>query len=308
MLIVEFLLVVALIGAEAAAEPPPVVQALYLGPRILDMRGEVDAEVQERVFRFAEQGLINGIVLDIKHEDGRVLSLAATERARRYGAVKGQAGAGVIEFLEEARRRGIWLIGRVTAFKDIVAYHHVEPHQRLSREDCDWRTCWLAPHSRSAREYVIEIATAAAPYFDEIMFDYVRYPDDHIFASASRREAAVTAFAREACAAIREVGAQVSFAVFAGVAVWRGEQGIGQTATMPGCADTVSPMVYPSHEGVERLGVDRLVAAAAERWGGHRLRPWYEFHNHGRQISSGEPYAEAGWLIWDPKGYALEQW
>lgn len=310
MLFVELLIVIALIGADPAVDPPvapPVVRALYLGPRVLDMYGEIDPEVQQKVFDLADEGKINGIVFDVKHEDGRVLSLAATDQAVAFKAVDERSGTGLPAFLEEAGRRGIWRIGRVTAFKDIIAYHSMAWH-RLEYPGCDWHTCWIAPHSRSARSYVIEIAVEAAPYFDEIMFDYVRYPLHYLYASPDRRVKAVKNFASEACEAVRAAGAHVSFTLFGGVAIWQGEQGIGQTVEMPGCADTVSPMIYPSHEGVERAGVDRLVAAAAQHWGGHRLRPWYEYHDHESQISSGEPYADAGWILWDPAGHALSRW
>ncbi len=308
MLFVEFLLVVALLGADAHLQPPPVVHALYLGPRVLDRHGEVDSDMEQRVFELAEAGQINGIVLDVKHEDGRVLSFAATDRARSFGAVAGQAGKGVLDFLQEARSRGIWVIGRVTAFKDIIAYHQMGHWHRLNRPGCDWQTCWIAPHSAEASSYIIEIGAAAAPYFDEIMFDYVRYPHDYRYAWPSRRVDAILDFAEEACSAVREAGAQVSFTLFGGVPVWPDDQGIGQTVSMPSCANTVSPMIYPSHEGVERVGVERLVAAAAEHWGGYRLRPWYEYHNYESQIASGKPYADAGWILWDPSGHALTHW
>lgn len=306
MLFAEFLLVAALIGADV--NPPPVVRALYLGPRVLDVGGEFDSNVAQRVFALVDADRINGIVFDVKHEDGRVLPFAATDLAERFGAVDEQAGDGVMEFIQEARGRGIWVIGRVTAFKDQIAYWNLTHWDRLSRDGCDWQTCWLAPHSKVAQSYIIQIAAAAAPYVDEIMFDYVRYPSDHRYAWPERRARAITEFAREACEAVRAAGAHVSFALFGGVAMWAGEQGIGQTVETPGCADTVSPMIYPSHEGVESLGVDRLVAAAAEQWGGHRLRPWYEYHDHESQISSGKPYADAGWILWDPTGYALKRW
>lgn len=310
MLFAELLVVIALLGVEPAVDPPvapPVVHALYLGPRVLDMYGEIAPEVQQKVFDLADEGKINGIVFDVKHEDGRVLSFAATDRAVLYKAVDERAGAGIPEFLEEAGRRGIWRIGRVTAFKDVIAYRSMSSH-RLEYLGCDWRTCWIAPHSQDARSYIIEIAAEAAPYFDEIMFDYVRYPLHYVYAWPDRRVNALKIFASEACEAVREAGAHVSFTLFGGVAIWSGDQGIGQTVEMPGCADTVSPMIYPSHDGVERAGVDRLVAAAARQWGGYRLRPWYEYHDHESQISSGEPYADAGWILWDPTGHALDHW
>ena len=78
---------------------------------------------------------------------------------------------------------GLYLIGRVVTFQDPVVSER-RPGLALHNPDGSvWHTRgglgWLNPYDRRVWDYDVAIATAAARAgFDEIQFDYVRFPSD----------------------------------------------------------------------------------------------------------------------------------
>ena len=121
---------------------------------------------------------------------------------------------------------------------------------------------WTNPYDRRVWKYNVDVAEAAAKAgFDEIMFDYVRFPSDGDVASAvyrnkaslAKREA-IPAFLRYASRRLEPYGVRVSAAVF-GLSAAR-DLGIGQLPRrMAPYLDTVYAMTYPSLFGQGELGL-----------------------------------------------------
>ena len=154
---------------------------------------------------------------------------------------------------------GLYLIGRVVTFQDPVLSER-RPGLALHNPDGSvWHTRgglgWLNPYDRRVWHYDVAVAEAAARAgFDEIQFDYVRFPSDGDVSSirypvrtARRRRRGRS---RGSCALPRglssKLGARVSVDVF-GLAATR-DLGIGQKPRrLAKYVDAVYPMVYPSH-------------------------------------------------------------
>src|SRR5262249_26468523 len=125
---------------------------------------------------------LNTVEVDLKDENGNVSfvngapAIALHDRAARtYFDPKHVAA--------QAHKAGIYLIGRVVSFEDpITAVAH--PELAVHRSDGSiWKTGggpgWLNPYSREAWRYDVDVAVAAAKAgFDEIQFDYARFPSD----------------------------------------------------------------------------------------------------------------------------------
>jgi len=121
---------------------------------------------------------------------------------------------------------------------------------------------WTNPYDKRVWDYNVAVAAAAAKQgFDEIMFDYVRFPSDGdvdraIFRNPSslpKREA-VPAFLRYAHGRLAKYGVRVSAAVF-GLSGAR-DLGIGQLPKrMAPYLDTIYAMTYPSLFGNGELGL-----------------------------------------------------
>ena len=103
---------------------------------------------------------------------------------------------------------------------------------------------------------------AADAGFDEVMFDYVRFPTDGavddgglLEAATRRRTRPSRRFLKQAGAgAARREGVKVSAAIFGIQAT--SQAAIGQDpALLKRVLDTISPMVYPSHFGAEQFDI-----------------------------------------------------
>ena len=285
----------------------------------------------ERYVALKRHGL-NTIQLDVKNEDGRIGFLAPVALARDTGAARlyyrpWQTAARV-------HRAGLYLIGRVVAFQDPVVAA-ARPELAIRRADGSvWSghggLAWIDPHDRRVWKYVVDVAAAAARAgFDEIMFDYVRFPSDgdvgairYSRPGASQAET-IAAFLRYASGRLRPLGVRVSAAVFGLSATV--DVGVGQDPRLIGRAvDAVSPMVYPSHYTSGSYGLADPNAAPAETVAGAlrdfraalrgtdtRLVPWLQAFSLGRAYGLAEVQAQVeaaraagadGFLLWEHEG------
>ena len=125
---------------------------------------------------------------------------------------------------------------------------------------------WVDPTDKRAQDYVIAVAKAAADAgFDEVMFDYVRFPTDGAVEDGGLLEAErvegqdIAAFLQRAGQALRPEGVKVSAAVFGIQATSQAD--IGQDpALLKNVLDTIAPMVYPSHFGSGQFDIDNPTA------------------------------------------------
>jgi len=115
---------------------------------------------------------------------------------------------------------------------------------------------WTNPYDEGVWAYNVDIAVAAAKAgFDEIMFDYVRFPSDGDIGTAfyrgkraEPRWKTIASFLEYASGRLRPLGVRVSVAVF-GLSATR-DLGIGQRPRkLAPYVDLIYPMVYPSHYG-----------------------------------------------------------
>jgi putative glycosyl hydrolase protein len=125
---------------------------------------------------------LNAVEVDLKDESGNVSFLRGAPRLALHD------GAAVPYFdlrktAAEAHAAGVYLIGRIVTFEDpITAVAH--PELAIHRAGGSlWKTngglAWLNPYSSAAWRYDVDVAIAAARAgFDEIQFDYVRFPSD----------------------------------------------------------------------------------------------------------------------------------
>jgi hypothetical protein len=121
---------------------------------------------------------------------------------------------------------------------------------------------WANPYDERVWRYNVDLAVAAARAgFDEIMFDYVRFPSDGSVdravyrnrGSLAKRDA-VPAFLRYANRRLEPFGVRLSAAVF-GLSAAR-DMGIGQIPRrMAPYLDTIYAMTYPSLFGSGELGL-----------------------------------------------------
>jgi hypothetical protein len=209
---------------------------------------------------------LTALELDVKDENGEIgfISGAVPRLAVSSGAARDYYDAR--RAAKRVHSRGIYLVGRIVVFEDPVL-SQARPDLAIRRADgAVWRDAaglgWTNPYDRRVWKYNVDAAVAAAKAgFDEVMFDYVRFPSDGDVASAvyrnrgslAKREV-VPAFLRYARSRLEPYGVRLSAAVF-GLSAAR-DLGIGQIPRrMAPYVDTVYAMTYPSLFGVGELGL-----------------------------------------------------
>src|SRR5690625_2276684 len=278
---------------------------------------------------------LNAIVIDIKDADGRLSFAMPGTLADHLGANASKMGSlpEVQSALDYLREQGIYVIGRMALFQDDFL--------PLQRPDWALRTqagepwCdaaggyWLDPTQREVLDYHVEIATFAAKLgFDEIQFDYIRYPSQQVAGyndgPRDARIEAVTDFAAAARDRIQgEVDIPVSGAIFGIVAVSEADYNLGQSLVdLSEALDYVSPMFYPSHFLSGDFGLKHpnsepyktifastaaaLSRTADRQWG--QIRPWiqsffdYEAPQVEEQVRALKDLGIDSFLVWNPRG------
>ena len=192
---------------------------------------------------------LNTIELDVKDETGEVAFVpSAVPLARKIGAARPYYKPRVV--VREAHAAGLYLVGRVVTFEDPVLAAQ-EPQLALRYSDGS-SLGWVNPYDRRAWNYAVSVGAAAARAgFDEIQFDYVRFPSgdaSSVVYPAKTHESkarAIARFAQYAAKRLHPLGVRVSVDVF-GLAATR-NLGIGQSPSrLARYVDTVYPMVYTS--------------------------------------------------------------
>jgi hypothetical protein len=184
----------------------------------------------------------------------------------------------------------------------------------------------MDPTHRDSWQYPIDLAIEACQLgFDEIQFDYVRFPSDGDISTArysiaspnaDTRVETIAGFLQEARDQIHEEGCAVSADIFAIVLSVFDDQGIGQRVEeLSWTVDAISPMIYPSHYGRGWLNLDNpndypaevvrqaLQAGMPRLEGGALMRPWLQaFSWNASQVMESILTAEEstnGWMLWN---------
>ena len=292
------------------------------------------ASIPGKLEEYMEIPGLNTVELDIKDENGEV---AFYRRAPRLAQQVGSA----MRYYEpkstvaKLHKQGIYVVGRVVCFEDpILSVKRPDLAIKTTGGDV-WRNHaglgWTNPYDKRVWDYNLEIAKAGVRAgFDEIQFDYVRFPSDGdiesaVFAGQRREAMAVTIarFVHYATNRLHAMGARVSVDVF-GLSATR-NLGIGQSPRrLAKIVDAIYPMVYPSHYGPGEYGLSNPVSTPGRtvgrslrdfrrqmRGGRAILVPWLEdFSFSGSptlwhiqdQIRAARRWKAGGFLLWNPSG------
>ena len=171
--------------------------------------------------------------------------------------------------------------------------------------------------------------------FDEVQFDYVRFPSDGDLSTAEfgaqytyqedERVQTIVDFLTMAREQLTANGVKTAADVFAIVAIFPDDQGIGQRfADFTNVVDYICPMIYPSHFTAGPLGMDEspnanpydtvliTMNSAAGKVPGQvlKIRPWVQDFTLGdppygvaevqAQVDAALEAGASGWMLWNP--------
>ena len=214
---------------------------------------------EERVYELMDmvnQTELNAIVLDVKSEKGRIAWDSQVPLAKAIGAPQSK-GINLADVVKKCRAQNIYCIARLAVFQDnrlAGAYPDLAIRTLGGSVYADsGGASWANPYKTEVWDYNIALAQeVVALGFDEIQFDYVRFPGRITGVSfgtdytEETRIAAIAGFLARAQKALRPTGAFVSADVFGLTTATEDDQGTGQRLRDLGpYLDYVSPMVYP---------------------------------------------------------------
>ena len=219
----------------------------------------------EAYIRLAKQTKINTFVIDIKDNECPGYKADAMKRYsptnyKHAGAEKEKMYATAVRRLHE---EGFYVVGRITCFKDS---HFVRDHPEMAITEIATgqpfrhnKAFWPSAYDRRVWQFNVELAKEAVRKFgfNEINFDYVRFPDrmtrveklvDYHNVYNESKVQAIQRFVQYACDEIHAVGAYVSIDVFGEAANPGYTTAYGQYwPAISNICDAICGMPYPDH-------------------------------------------------------------
>ena len=209
--------------------------------------------------KIAKENGVNAIVVDIKDGALAYSSNVAKEISPTAYATAINDNSSYKSAIDKIKDAGIYAIGRIVVFNDV---HYGKDHP----DDCISSTAssrlWPSAYSRGAWYYNVELAKEAVKEmgFNEIQFDYVRFPEDAYNMSIKgnsdfknkydeEKAEAVQNFLFYATDQIHKVGAYLSVDVF-GECSGEYVTAYGQYwPAISNIVDAISSMPYTDHFG-----------------------------------------------------------
>jgi hypothetical protein len=280
--------------------------------------------------------ILNAIVVDVKGDYGYIAYQSTNPLIAQVDAMS-TPRMPLEEFLAMCREKQIYTIARMVIFKDhplVAARPELgvrHPNGEIFYDNEGM--AWADPTRQEVWEYNIAITLEVIDMgFDEIQYDYLRYPSDatslevvralvySVPSTLESRTAAIQGFVRAAKEAVDPTRAFLSADLF-GYALSvtpEHDMRIGQRLMdLAPHVDYVCPMVYPSTFIPGNLGLASPsdnpyeVVARSMAYGLSRtntlLRPWlqgywYERQDFVDQRRAAEEATDVGWCFWNARG------
>ncbi len=279
------------------------------------------------LIRIADETEINALIIDVK-DSGVYL------------------GDYIKDLVSELHQKNIYVIARMVVFQDSsqIASH---PDWYFKKSDGTlWQDkkgwYWLDPENREVWDYNVSIAKEAIDAgFDEINFDYIRYPafvkdEDVNFPPENRvvvKSQVINEFSQYLTSELKKYdsGIKLSVDVFAYSMLRTDDLKIGQVfKELYDYFDYICPMIYPSHYIPGNFGFEnpadypyevvlKTIESGKAQLGEKdlkKLRPWIQDFNIGAMYDGEMVRKEkqavydsgltAGWLLWNPRNVYSE--
>lgn len=301
--------------------------------------------LREKLVKLAKETEINSIIIDIKDYTGTI-SFSSDNPALKGVSGKGCAVPDMREFLEHLHDNNIYVIGRITVFQDPY-YAKLRPDLAIKKTDkvSVWKDykglSFIDAGAKDFWDYIVAISKESYNLgFDELNFDYIRFPSDgnmkdiyypfseeRVVADPDLGKAKVLrGFFSYLSRALRESGAVLSADLFGMAATNKDDLNIGQILEYAEpYFDYLNPMVYPSHypkgfNGYKNVNAhpydivkfsmdrasERLLAASSSP---SKLRPWLQDFDYPVEYTPAMVRAQkqavydaglSSWMLWSP--------
>ena len=293
---------------------PPIVKGVYMTSWV---GGVIDWRT--RIMQMIEDTELNAIVIDIKDDTGRISFEVLDPYLIEVGSQEKRI-PDIKEFIAELHKRDIYVIGRISVFQDsFFVKHRPDLAVRRASNGEVWLDrkgiAWLDAGSQDVWDYIVAIGKDSyAVGFDELNFDYIRFPSDgniadiaYPFSEGKVKSEVLAGFYQYLEEKLRPTGATLSADLFGMTTSQNDDLNIGQILEDAAAHfDYIAPMVYPSHyppnfigiadpntdpysivKYAMDMGVKKLKAASTTPHAlhgtivPHQLRPWLQDFDYG---------------------------
>lgn len=222
----------------------------------------------DELVKFIKDSNLNTMVIDVKDDTGNITMKLNTGNKQvdknTLDIVDGK------KLLKKLHDNNIYPIARIVTFKDTKLANE-QPEWTFKNSDGSvWTNgkgdSFVNPFMKEVWKYDIDVAKAAAKAgFQDIQFDYVRFPEgfenqadsltynkgeykNSQMSSGDQRVDTITKFLEYANKELKPMGVNVSADVFGYSALVENAPGIGQSfPKISKNVDAISSMIYPSH-------------------------------------------------------------
>lgn len=298
----------------------------------------------DELIKYMKDTGLNTVVIDLKKDSG-ILSFEPSNKSLSVYASNKPAIPELDQLMDKLQKQDIYRIARIAVMHDDKL---AEVHPEIGLHKSNGRLwydssglAWVDPATPEVSDYAIALAREAYERgFDEVQFDYVRFPSDGalkaivypVFDNSKTMAEIMQDFWKKVGGTLMEEGIPVSFDLF-GMTFWSAhDYNIGQNLVdVYPYADYISPMVYPSHypdgflgysnpavqpyavvKGTLDMGADMVEQELLEESDQIRakFRPWLQDFDIGAvytaarieaQIKAARDAGASGWLLWNAR-------
>lgn len=311
---------------EKQKPPEQVVKGIYL-----TAYSAANEKKMDQVTELIKKTELNAVVIDIKDYSGKILYDSQIPLITKLGT-KEKRIKKLSEIIQKLHDNKIYVIARLTVFQDPELAQKKPDWSLKNKKGGIWHDknglSWVDMTNQHVWKYNTDIAREAIGLgFDEINFDYVRFPSDGsvkdiVYSDNRPKYEVMRNFYHFLSRELIDYPAWTSLDLFGLVLEHKDDMGIGQRVVdAVDEIDYICPMMYPSHYYPGQLNfanpadhpaeiIENGMKKGAPLFTDHRakLRPWLQAFNLGAiydgkkiraQIDMVEKYSNAGWLLWN---------
>ncbi len=241
---------------------PVEAKGVYLSPEVTK-----DSAYMTELLHYLDTTELNAVVMDVKADSGAIVYAMDNDTAKEIGALRNIVN--IPQVVKTLKEHGVYVIARLVAFKDPILAK-ARPDLTFYNKDGSKfydtsNSAWVSPYKQEVWEYLASIGVSCAEIgFDEINYDYMRFPTDGVAnidwgpASAEKTKTeAITEGIKYLCETLRMHDVYVSADVYGIVISSKLDAAaVGQDyKEMSRYLDYICPMIYPSHYGFGYAGI-----------------------------------------------------
>lgn len=218
----------------------------------------------DKLIELTKETKLNAFVIDVKDDNGYMLFKTNTAEKFCPEANNKATIKDISELMKKLKDNNIYTIARIVSFKDPTYAKHYPDKTIIDKNTGKPHTnkdglIWVSPYDRTLWEYNIEVAKEAIDAgFNEIQFDYVRFPAsdggkldkilDYKNTTGENKPQVIQNYLKYARQELSKKEAYISADIYGLVGSVQDDMSLGQYwEAVSNIVDYVCPMMYPSH-------------------------------------------------------------